>query len=308
MIRRDRYDRVERDARVRRARAQAHLERVRARRGGDGNARRSARAAPRRGRAAALAIGALCGVLWGDALLAAAGGGATGVDVIAVRGARHLSADEVAAATGLVRGAAARDVDIRAVAEQLETHDWIASAEAVRMPGGAVVVGVVERTALAAIELGTPAQTYAVDATGSPFAAVDGELVEDLPLLSTAEGAPPRRPSPQLAAAVQLAYRLPEIGLALPAEVSIAAEGDREGFALRFAALAPRFVLGREDLDERLDRLARLLARRPDAVAQATSVDLRFADQVVLRTEPASEEGAAAPGGDPAPSKRGSAG
>jgi hypothetical protein len=241
-------------------------------------------------------------------LLAAAAGGATGVDVIAVRGARHLSADEVAAATGLAPGAALDDVDTRSVAEQLEDNDWIAAAEAVRMPGGAVVVGIVEREALAAIELGKPAKPYAVDATGSPFAVADRELLKGLPLLSAAEAIAPREPSPQLAAAVQLAYRLPEVGLALPVEVSIAAQDDPEGFALRFETLAPRFVLGREDLDERLDHLARLLARRPAAVAEATSVDLRFADQVVLRNTPTSKEGAVAPGGGSAPSKRGSAG
>jgi cell division septal protein FtsQ len=308
MIRRDGYHRVERDARVRSTRAQAHLERVRSRRAGGASARRSAPSTPRRRRAAALGVGAILGLLWGDALLAAAAGGATGVDVIAVRGARHLSADEVAAATGLAPGAALDDVDTRSVAEQLEDNDWIAAAEAVRMPGGAVVVGIVEREALAAIELGKPAKPYAVDATGSPFAVADRELLKGLPLLSAAEAIAPREPSPQLAAAVQLAYRLPEVGLALPVEVSIAAQDDPEGFALRFETLAPRFVLGREDLDERLDHLARLLARRPAAVAEATSVDLRFADQVVLRNTPTSKEGAVAPGGGSAPSKRGSAG
>jgi cell division septal protein FtsQ len=225
-----------------------------------------------------------------------------------VRGALHLSADEVAAATGLAPSAPLTDVDTRAVVEQLEDNDWIASADAVRMPGGAVVVGIVERTALAAIEIGTPAERYAVDATGSPFAVADREVLEGLPRLTPAESVTPREPSERLAEAVHLAYRLPKIGLTLPAEVSIAAAGDPEGFALRLGSLAPRFVLGREDLDERLDHLARLLARRPAAVAEATSVDLRFADQVVLRNAPTSKEGAAALGGSSASSKQGRAG
>jgi hypothetical protein len=47
-----------------------------------------------------------------------------------------------------------------------------------------------------------------------------------------------------------------------------------------------RVVLGREDLDARLDDLVRLVTARPDAVAQATSIDLRFANQAVLRSGP----------------------
>jgi hypothetical protein len=48
-------------------------------------------------------------------------------------------------------------------------------------------------------------------------------------------------------------------------------------------------VLGHGELDERLDALARLVSARPDVVATATSIDLRFADQVVLRGAPAQE-------------------
>jgi len=235
------YDRVERDARVRSARAQAHLARVRSRRSGNAKAPRSAASVSRRGLAAALVVGLMCGALWGNRLLAAMAGGSSGVDIIAVRGALHLSADEVAAATGLAPSAPLTDVDTRAVVEQLEDNDWIqledndwiASADAVRMPGGAVVVGIVERTALAAIEIGTPAERYAVDATGSPFAVADREVLEGLPRLTPAESVTPREPSERLAEAVHLAYRLPKIGLTLPAEVSIAAAGDISRAALR---------------------------------------------------------------------------
>jgi hypothetical protein len=306
-----RRNRLERDARLRRDRAHAHLERVRSRRSG-GSRGAPRRSISRRAFAAALLAGLASGVLWGDALLTAAGLGSGGepprVTAIAVRGAQHLSDREIAGASGVAPGAALAAVDTRAVEAQLEDHAWIASARAVRMPGGTVLVGVVERTALAGIELGAPLRPYAVDATGAPFAPTDRETLAGLPRLAAAGSVLPHQPSARLADAVHLAYRLPEVGLALPAEVSIAAEDDPEGFALRFASLAPRFVLGREDLNERLEQLARLLARRPDAVAQASSVDLRFADQVVLRTEPTPGGAASALGGRSAPFNRRPAG
>jgi cell division septal protein FtsQ len=301
------YGRLERDAHQRRARANAHLERVRSRR----------HAAPRpgvsrRALGVALLAGFGVGALWGDALLGTAGdesdGAQRGIGRIAVRGNRHLSPQEVAAASGVAPGAAIASVEPQAVEAQLEDHEWIASARVVRMPGNTLLVGVVERIALAGIELGTPPRPYAVDATGAPFAAADRETLAGLPRLAAAESVRPHQASARLADAVSLAYRLPEIGLALPTEVSIGAEGDPEGFALRFASLAPRFVLGREDLDERLEQLASLLARQPDAVTQASSVDLRFADQVVLRTEPTPRGAAPALGGHPAPLNRKPAG
>jgi cell division septal protein FtsQ len=307
MTPRNGYSRLERDAQQRRVRANAHLDRMRSRR--DVTPRR---AVSRRALAVALLAGFAIGALWGDALLASAGddpeGTQRGGDRIAVRGNQHLSPREVAAASGVAPGAAIASVEPQAVEAKLEDHEWIASARVLRMPGDTLLMDVVERTALAGIELGTPPRPYAVDATGAPFAAADGETLAGLPRLAAAGSVLPHQPSARLADAVDLAYRLPEIGLALPTEVSIGAEGDPEGFALRFASLAPRFVLGREDLNERLEQLATLLARQPDAVAQASSVDLRFADQVVLRTEPTPRGAASALGGRPAPLNRRPAG
>jgi len=71
--------------------------------------------------------------------------------------------------------------------------------------------------------------------------------------------------------------------------VQVSAQDDPEGFALQLADPRARVVLGREDLDARLDDLAQLLSARPDAVAAAEQIDLRFADQAVLRDGPARE-------------------
>jgi len=310
MMQRRRSDRLDRDARARRARAQAHLDRVRQRRAGAAHGVLF-RLVPRASRlplAGALLAGAAAGALWGDALLDALGISAQRVEVIAVRGVQRLSAADVAGASGVQPGAALRDVDLRGVARQLATHDWIETAEAVRAPGGALVVEIVERIALAAIDLGAPPETYAVDASGAPFTVADAETLAGLPRLAAAASVEARQPSARLAEAVRLAYRLPGMGIALPEEISIAADDDPEGFALRLPSLPPRFVLGREALDERIEQLAHVLARRADAVTSATTVDLRFADQVVLRNEPTPRGSAAALGGRSAPHQRKPAG
>jgi len=199
-------------------------------------------------------------------------------------------------------------VDLAQVREQLEAQDWIASAKAVYLPGGTIVVEVVERTPRATIALGKPLERYAVDAAGIPFAVVAGDALTEIPVLVAIASINPREADARLAEAIRLAYRLPELGVALPTEVSIAADSDAEGFALRFASIAPRFVLGRGDPDAQLAELARLLTRHPDVITDAASVDLRFADQVVLRSEPTSKGAAAEPGGRPVPLNRRPAG
>jgi cell division protein FtsQ len=227
------------------------------------------------------ALAALLGAVSGEALFAA-GSEPRAVSVIAVRGDERLSAADVAEATGVAPGAPLEGVDAGAVSERLERHDWIARAAVLQMPGGALLVSVRERRPVATVSV--DGKLYAVDERGAPFAPLDEEPDPGLLRLVAQQDISPREPSAALAQALRLAERLPELGMAAPAEVSIASQGDPEGYGLRLPALPARVVLGRADLDARLEDLARLLAARPDAVAEATSIDLRFANQVVLRS------------------------
>ena len=173
-----------------------------------------------------------------------------------------------------------------AVVLALQQHDWIQSARALRLPGGALLVDVREHEPVARVKLGR--QLYAVDREGEPFAPLAADALPELVrIVPERDEARPGERNLQLATAVRLAHRLPELGLAPPRQVTIAAEDDPRGYELTLAALDARIVLGRSDLDARLDALARLLAARPDVVADAASIDLRFADQVVLRSAPA---------------------
>jgi cell division protein FtsQ len=270
----------------------AHLQRVRSRAPAD-----------RGWRPAAVLAGAFLagGALFGSWLIAEAGGESARLEAIHVRGAAHLSAYQVAAATGVTPGAALASVDSQAVVERLQTHGWIEEARALRLPTGTLLVNVRERVP-AAVTTTSEAAAFYVDVSGTPFAevaaeaddalpgsvgGVTGEVNQALPRLVSAEPVTTGEPSAALAEAVELARRLPDFGLPLPAEVSIAAEGDPEGFALRLPDRPARVVLGREDLERKLAALARLLAEELPEVGEAANLDLRFADQVVLRKQPA---------------------
>jgi cell division septal protein FtsQ len=238
-----------------------------------------------------LAIGALvvalfCGFASGDAFLATAAafsGSPGAVEVIAVRGVRHLTAEEVARATGVSPGTPLARIDLDEVVDQLEDHDWIASARALRMPGGAVVVHVEEHQPQGLVEIGGPEALFAVDAAGRPFAATDAEAYALLPRLVPDGSVTPREASETLATALRVARMLPEHDLAQPRSIGVPADDDPEGFTLQLRGQEARIVLGRDDFDTRIGNLARLLAARGDEVARAREVDLRFADQVVLR-------------------------
>lgn len=275
--------RPERAAQRRRRRARAHLERLR------GEQTRSER--PVRPRV--LRIGAL--VLTGSAglglLLSASWGMRATVRSVSVHGAHHLAAAEVALASGIARGAALATLDARAVSAALSRHPWIADARALVLPTGGVVVSIHEREPAAVLD------GVAVDAEGVPFAPAPEAGLEGLTQLTASAPFEPGRRHPELAEAIALARRLPARGLPAPLEVGISAADDPEGLWLRLPGLAPRVVLGRDELDARLGELAELLESDLPELAEAATLDLRFRDQAVL-------DQAAAPSGGAAPSDR----
>jgi cell division septal protein FtsQ len=280
--------RAERKAEDRRARALSHLQHVR------GEVPRVAppRAIFAAAAALSLASGAASGVLFASG--ASWFGGDAPLDSISVHGASHLTAAEVAVATGVPRNAARSAVAPNAVEKRLEEHAWIAEAHALPLPTGTLLVDVKETVPVAVVAVGTPARIFVVDASGTPFAAAEAHHEEVLPRIVTAGEVAPFEPNEDIARALQLARDLPLFGLAPPVLVSIAAKDDRRGFTLRLAGLRARIVLGREELDSKLRELARLLAADVPEIGDAAELDLRFADQAVLRKESPSEEAAKA--------------
>ena len=289
--------RRERTALARRQRARAHLDRLRRGRAG---ARRSRLQA-----GAVVASAWVAGLTFGDGLAAwLTGLPERPLEVIAVRGASHLTPLAVANASAVAPGSPLGELEPEAVAGSLAQHAWIASARALRLPGGTLVLEVVEREPVASVTIG--GAIYAVDREGRAFAQLPEAPGADLTEIVAHGDLEPGEPDPRLAEAVRLARRLPELGLAPPRQVEVAAEGDERGYSLRLAGADTRVVLGREDLAARLDGFARLLALRPDEVAGASEIDVRFAGQLVLRGASARDGSAAtAPGRGGGPARSG---
>jgi len=282
--------RVEASAQARRRRAMAHLEKVQ-------NRQQHESLPVRR----ALALVALASI--GTGLLVGASGSlAEPVNRVWVAGARWVPAAEIAATTQARTDDRAAELDADALAEELATHAWITSARVLLLPGGDLLVGVTEREP-AALLAGEP--RWAVDADGVAFAPAPAEGLEDLVVVTAVKRPELGEPDPDLARAVSLARRLPELGLPAAASLAIAAPDDPKGLSLMLPGSRTEVVLGRDDLDARLADLARLLEAGLPELEGAARIDLRFEDQAVLDVDPSLEgaEQAAAQRGGAAPSE-----
>ena len=281
-------DRTEHEAQRRRARATQHLDRVRNHRRGESKPR--ALPVPRvLLMPGALLLATVLGIWVGDDALAQLGD-PWRVAKVAVQGADHLSTAEVARAARIGLGDEYSAAEPRRLERALGENAWIAEAAAARLPGGTVVLRVREREPLAVIE--ARSGPLGVDAEGRPFAVLDARDAQDLPRLVCAQTPPPGEADARLAEAIRVARSLPSRGLAMPREIALGSERDPEGLVLVLPGMNARFVLGAEDLDARVGMMAELLAKRPAEVAEAASVDLRFAGQAVLSGKADSKESA----------------
>ncbi|MBW2495243.1 MAG: FtsQ-type POTRA domain-containing protein, partial [Deltaproteobacteria bacterium] len=230
----------ERDGFKRQKRARKHLERMRSEPGPQPPFRLVLPAAI----VASLAIG----LLFGSPLVAKARSWIAGepvrIEAISVRGTRHLSPAEIAAATGLPLGAEWAAVDPREIEASLIAHPWIADARAVRLPTGRLLIHVDEQIPRALVAIGKPAEDFAVNPEGVPFAPVGNLAPSGLPRLIPNAAVEPNVANRQMAGAIELAYRLPDFDLSLPSELFLSDEGDPAGFAFRLPNLKPRIVLG----------------------------------------------------------------
>jgi hypothetical protein len=205
------------------------------------------------------------------------------LEAISIRGAEYLSLAEIAGATGLSPGAEWETIDPRKIETSLIEHPWIAEASALRLPTGRLLVRVTEQTPRALVALAKPAEDFAVNSQGMPFALAGDRVPSGLPRLIPSGAVERNIADEHLARAIELAYRLPEFNLPLPSELIISDTTDPTGFVFRLPNLKPRIVLGHDHFDARLTSLARLLETKLEEVEGSETLDLRFADQAVLR-------------------------
>ena len=186
------------------------------------------------------------------------------------------------------------------VIERLEAHPWIARVSAARIAPDAVVARIEEHVPVAVAEaLGeTP---LLVDVEGVPFADASGDEWNALPRLVVAEPPARDRREPLLAQGVALARAVADAGFG---QIELALDGEDPNAvpALRVAGVPARIVLGAGDPVPKLALLERALTaqRSPEieaALHGAREIDLRFAEQLVLRPfvpAPNAAEGVAA--------------
>jgi len=231
--------------------------------------------------ALALGVGVFAGALRGEALLARAFPARAAQVRLAVLGHEHAQAAELAAAAGVGAGTRLASVDLARVRAGLAAHPWVREARVAALPPDLLLIAVSEREPVAQARLGDA--SWLVDRDGRAFLPAPPDAA--LPTLVGARAADDAR----LADGVAWLEALAAHGLAAPAALVLA----ETGAELRLAADAPapgaRVLLGRDERDAQLARLARLLAAGLPELASAAEIDLRFGADVVLRPRPEAE-------------------
>ncbi len=212
------------------------------------------------------------------------------VSAVTVMGNEHITAQEVLHSLALPDRTALVDLDPDLLEARLVAHPHVASATILRWPPAKLLVQVEERTPSAVVFLPGQRQPYLVDAEGRPYAPAGTLHVTNFPILVSATPSEIGEADATLALAVELAHNALRYGLGETARVHLGAEGDTEGISLALGGGAQRVILGTGDFIAKLSRLRALHEADLPEVAAAAEIDLRFRDQVVLRSQLSSKE------------------
>jgi cell division protein FtsQ len=209
---------------------------------------------------------------------------------VEVVGQNRLSADEVVAASGLVAGQNLFRLDARRAVAGVEALPAVRRAELVRAFPNRVTLQVEERRPFILVH--SAGHNWAgglhwVDELGVPLGPETRAVTLDAPLVSGVSAddvaAAGRTPSERVAVGVALIRTLMRTQSPLLKEISEVDVGRPEGPVL-YMLDGTEVRVGRENWDDRLGRLGGVLAQLRASGQRATSIDLRFRDQVVLRT------------------------
>ena len=213
------------------------------------------------------------------------------VERVEVAGQSHLSVNEVVAASGLAPGQNLFQLDARRAVAGVEALPMVRRAELVRAFPNRATLLVEERQPFVLVHAGglhRPAGGfYWMDEQGVPLGPETRAVALDAPLVSAAGpddiAAAGRTPSERVAGGVALIRTLMRAQSSLLREISEVDVSRPEGLVL-YMLDGVEVRLGREDWDDRLGRLGGVLGQLRASRQSATSIDLRFRDQVVLRT------------------------
>ncbi|MBW2389594.1 MAG: FtsQ-type POTRA domain-containing protein [Deltaproteobacteria bacterium] len=209
---------------------------------------------------------------------------------VAVQGNQRLSAAAVAKASGVAPDGLASEVDCEQVALNLESHPWIRNAHATLLPGGKLVIRIEEREPVGLVR-GRAAEGEAIiwrliDGSGTPFASTRAENWSRLPRFRSQRVLTTGEIDPALIEALEIARQMSGRADWRPTsrEIELPTEDAGRGWVLHSRTLPRTIILGEEELEPRLERLALLLDSELPSARGAEEIDLRFAGLAVLRS------------------------
>lgn len=206
------------------------------------------------------------------------------IERVEVTGQSRLSADEVVRASGLAPGQNLWSVDARRAVAGIEALPLVRRAEVIRAFPNRVTLYVEERQPFTLVSAGG---FYWVDEQGVPLGPEARAVNLEVPVVSGVAAADVaaagRMPSERVALGVALLRTLMRAQSSLLSEISEVDVSRPEGPVL-FMLDGVEVRIGTEDWDGRLGRLSGVLAQLRASRQTVTSIDLRFRDQVVLKT------------------------
>ena len=225
-------------------------------------------------------------------VLAAAGAGVSWlltsprfeVTEVAVVGASRLTPEEVVAASGIGAGTNLFRMDPTAVAARLEALPLVRHADVVRRLPNRVTLAVEERRPFTLAHAG---RLHWIDEQGVSLGPETRAVVPEAPVitgLSAADlAAGPDAPTPRVAAGISLLRVLLRSETTLLRQISEIDVSRPDGPVL-YTVEGVEVRLGAEDWEARLGRLQGVLAQVRAGGQPVSAIDLRFRDQVVLKT------------------------
>jgi cell division septal protein FtsQ len=206
------------------------------------------------------------------------------VSVIEVTGHSRLARDEIQAASGITPGVNLFTLDTREIVARLQALPLIRRAEVIRNFPNRVTLVVEERRPFTLVHAG---KLHWIDEQGADLGPESRAVAIGAPVLSGLDpgelGSNHGGPSQRAALGIALVRLLLRSQSPLLTQVSEIDLSRAEGPVL-YTVDGVEVRLGKEDWEARLGRLQGVLAQLSASGDAVTSVDLRFRDQVVLKT------------------------
>ena len=204
---------------------------------------------------------------------------------VVVRNHHRLPAGEVRAAAGIAPGTSIWEVDAAAAEARLAGHRWIRAARVRRELPHRVVIEVREERPLAIVALEDGKGEYYVSSHGHLFAPVEARDARDFPYLTGLARA-------DLKDGERFGPRALHRALALLRQSGSLAVSEVHVDRVRGLTLLPvrpsvPIELGWSGFAAKLARLPRVLTLWAGREGEIVAVNLRFDDEVIVRTQPA---------------------